>query len=102
MSYQIEFHEKVYKELKSVGKLNAKIILSLIKDFAENFSTEYECALIKTGKIKKLNSLNNELYRLRLRSYRVIYFKDNEYLKILIVRVGHRKNVYKNLQAISK
>lgn len=96
MSYQIELHEKVFKELEAIGKLNAKMILNSIKDFAENFSLERENALIKTGKIKKLKSLN-ELYRLRLRSYRVIYFKDNECLKIFIVRVGHRKDVYKNL-----
>ncbi|MBR7047209.1 MAG: type II toxin-antitoxin system RelE/ParE family toxin, partial [Campylobacter sp.] len=33
----------------------------------------------------------------RLRKFRAIYKKDGENLEILVVRVRHRKEVYKNL-----
>jgi len=34
------------------------------------------------------------LYRLRLRTYRLIYEKQNDKLVILVLRVSHRKDIY--------
>ncbi|MCL1470975.1 type II toxin-antitoxin system RelE/ParE family toxin [Argonema antarcticum A004/B2] len=34
--------------------------------------------------------------RLRVGDYRVIYRIENDILEILIIKVGHRKNIYKN------
>ena len=47
-------------------------------------------------KIKKLNGLDN-LFRFRVADYRVVFQKNDDVLQILIVRIGHRKEVYKNL-----
>lgn len=44
--------------------------------------------------IKKLKGDVEDLYRLRVGSYRVIFRKDGRELLILIVRIGHRKEVY--------
>ena len=36
-----------------------------------------------------------ELYRIRIGSYRVIYSIDDEAAEVHIVKVGHRKDVYR-------
>lgn len=45
-----------------------------------------------------VKALKNGQGRLRLRvgDYRVIYRVENEVLVILIITVGHRKNIYRN------
>jgi mRNA interferase RelE/StbE len=46
---------------------------------------------------KDLLSLDKSVrnFRLRLRTYRIIYEKQNGKLIILVLRVSHRKDVYK-------
>ena len=66
-----------------------------ILEFTNNFSFEFEQELLKTGKIKKLQGLNEELYRLKLRTYRVIYKKEEDRLIILVVAVKSRENSYR-------
>jgi mRNA interferase RelE/StbE len=46
-------------------------------------------------KIKKLQEIDEELYRLKFRRYRVIYKKENEKLIILVVSVKSRESPYK-------
>jgi len=48
-----------------------------------------------TGKIKKLQGQKEELYRLKLRSYRIIYKKYENRLVILVVHITTRENAYK-------
>ena len=45
-------------------------------------------------KIKALQGEYKGLYRLRLRTYRLIYEKQNDKLVILVLRVSHRKDIY--------
>ena len=40
---------------------------------------------------------DNPFHRVRVGDYRIIYEIQNEVLVILIVKVGHRKDIYKNL-----
>jgi mRNA interferase RelE/StbE len=46
--------------------------------------------------VKKLVGMEN-LYRLRVGDYRVVYTLDDTILLILVVKIAHRKDVYKNL-----
>lgn len=36
----------------------------------------------------------DSLYRVRIQDYRVIYLIENEIIKVTIIKVGHRKEVY--------
>jgi mRNA interferase RelE/StbE len=82
--YEILFKESVYKELKSVPKTDLKKILSKIERLADN---------PRPAGSQKLTGF--ELYRVRQGQYRIVYsIQDNELL-IHVVKVGHRKDVYR-------
>ena len=50
---------------------------------------------MKLTKIKALQGEFKGLYRLKLRTYRVIYEKIGNKLLIIVLRVSHRKDVYR-------
>ena len=93
--YLLEFEKSVKKDFKNINISEIKFIKDSLYNFVENFSFEYEQELLKTGKIKKLQGMNEELYRLKLRTYRVIYKKEEDRLIILVVAVKSRENSYK-------
>ena len=45
---------------------------------------------------KKLQS-GHDLYRIRIGKYRVIYAAEDVRLTVLVVRVGHRREVYRGV-----
>jgi mRNA interferase RelE/StbE len=47
--------------------------------------------------IKRLSGTDRDLYRLRVGSYRVLFKKDKNEFVIIVVRIGHRKEVYLSL-----
>ena len=93
--YKIEFKKSVKKDFKQIDKTDILFIRDSLKEFAKNFSNSYELSLMQSGKIKKLKSQSEELYRLRLRSYRVIYQKFSDKLVILVLRVATCENAYR-------
>ena len=93
--YSLEFKSSVKKDLKKINISDLRFIKETLYQFTDMFSNDYELELLKTGKIKKLKGLEEELYRLKLRSYRVIYKKENDKLIILVLSVKSRENSYK-------
>mgnify|MGYP000744448521 FL=1 len=93
--YNLEFDKKASKDILSLDKNTRKFILNELEIFISNFDKEYENELIKRSKIKALKGEFRGLNRLKLRTYGVIYGKHNDKLIILVLRVSHRKNVYK-------
>lgn len=93
--YILEYAHASKKELKNIDKHNQVFILDSLEDFIKNFNTQYETSLMQSGKIKKLQGQKEVLYRLKLRSYRVIYKKYEDKLVILVVHVTTREGAYK-------
>jgi mRNA interferase RelE/StbE len=93
--YKIDFKPNVKKDFKNIDKSDVAFIRSSLYDFVENFSSEYEKSLMHSGKIKKLQGQKEILYRLKLRSYRIIYKKYEDKLVILVVHVTTREGAYK-------
>ena len=82
--YEIFFRESVWKELKKVPKADLKKIISRIEQLG-NDPRPMGCEKL-TG---------HELYRIRQGNYRIVYsIQDNE-LTVWVVKVGHRKDVYR-------
>jgi len=87
--YSIEFKKSVKKDLKNIDKSKIKAILR-------------EIERLKTGIDDKENVIklkgNNPYYRLRIGDYRIIFEKFDDRLVILVVKVGHRKEIYNKLE----
>ena len=92
--YSLDFDKKASKDLLSLDKSVRNFILDELEIFINNFDETYEKVLIKITKIKALQGEYKGLYRLRLRTYRLIYEKHNDKLVILVLRVSHRKDIY--------
>jgi len=84
-SYSVCIKPSAAKELEAVGqKDDRRRIVTRIRSLANNprpFGSE------------KLAG-RGDLYRLRVGRYRIVYSVGDAELVVLIVRVGHRKNVY--------
>jgi|JFJP01.1.fsa_nt_gi mRNA interferase RelE/StbE len=85
--YKIHWKESAKKELKKLDKTMIKRLLEQIDLLAEN-PRPLTC--------KKLQGMEN-FYRVRVADYRVIYSIEDNVLKIEIIRIGHRRNIYQNL-----
>lgn len=83
MAYKVRFKASVKKDLRKIDKKEVSRIINAIE---RELVTEPK-------KGKQLGGEFSGLYRYRIGEYRIIYsiFKDC----ILILRVGHRKDVYK-------
>ncbi len=83
--YSLEFASSIRKDLKRIHKKEVLRILDKIEKLTDEPRPEGS---------KKLTS--EELYRIRIGSYRVIYEVFDDKLVVHVVKVGHRKHVYKN------
>jgi mRNA interferase RelE/StbE len=85
-SYRVLIKPSAAKEIEAVGqKEDRQRIVTRIRSLARDprpFGTE------------KLSG-KGDLYRLRVGRYRVVYSVGDAELVVLIVRIGHRKNVYR-------
>ncbi|MDD2356704.1 MAG: hypothetical protein PHX13_02185 [Thiovulaceae bacterium] len=93
--YSLDFSRSSKQDLKVINKPDQAFILDSLESFAQNFSSDYEISLMSSGKIKKLQGQKEILYRLKLRSYRVIYQKYENRLVILVLHVTTREGAYK-------
>ncbi len=82
--YELRWKESAKKELKGLDKPMIKRLLENITQLAEN-PRPVAC--------KKLQGADN-LYRVRVADYRVVYSIDDNVLIIEIIRVGHRRKIY--------
>ena len=82
--YKIFFKKSVSKDFKSIPNRDLIKILECIESLGDN-PRQPGC--------KKLSG--QERYRFRQGRYRIIYSIQDEELTVWIVKVGHRKNVYR-------
>lgn len=94
MGWELKFRNSVKKDFNNIGFLESAKIMKSLNDFIENFSEDQERILLKNGNIKRLKGSLEGCYRLRLRTYRVIYEKRENELIILVLRIGSRGDVY--------
>ena len=87
MSYRIEVKKSAAKALKKIPKLDRKRIGKKIDSLAEKLPSP------DTTKMKG----NNPFHKVRVGDYRIVYEIQDDVLLILIVKVGHRKDIYRNL-----
>ncbi|MBW2704249.1 MAG: type II toxin-antitoxin system RelE/ParE family toxin [Deltaproteobacteria bacterium] len=84
-SYKIEVSATAEKQLRKLGKENRHRIIEAISSLAKTPRP--------TG-CRKLKGFE-DVYRIRVGTYRLIYNINNKQVLIIILKVGHRKHVYR-------
>ena len=82
--YKIFFKKSVWKDFESIPRNDLKKIMNVIESLVKN---------PRPPGCRKLSG--QERYRLRQGRYRIIYSIQNDELKVWVVKVGHRKDVYR-------
>ncbi len=87
MIWKINFSEVAVKQLRKLDKQVAKRIVDYLADRVSILDDPK-----KQGKALAYNKA--ELWRDRVSDYRVICQIDDETITILVIGVGHRKDIY--------
>jgi mRNA interferase RelE/StbE len=87
MLYRLEYKSSVKKELRKLPKTDRIPVIEKIQGLKDEPRPD--------GSAKLKGS--RDLFRVRYGDYRIIYqFKKNVVI-IIIIRIGHRREVYRNL-----
>ena len=87
MGYDLIWHEDSVKDLKTINRKSARLIIDKVK------------TLLISDPIKSGTPLKGGLKgfrRFRVGAYRVIYTIDHSENKVIILKINHRKSVYKH------
>lgn len=84
--YEVVFKKSALKELQNLPVRIQQKILDAVQLLSLNPYTE----LLQIKKMKGADSL----YRFRINDYRVVYVIENQSIKVTIIKIGHRKDVY--------
>ncbi len=82
--YKIEIKKSAVKELNKLPHNDLKKIIRKIHNLADN-PRPPDC--------KKLTG--EEKYRIRSGNYRILYLIEENILTIYVVKIGHRRDVYR-------
>ena len=83
MAYQVEFTAAAHRQFRKLTPEVQRRLAPAIDSLAED---------PRPASAKKLSGV--ELWRIRVGDYRVIYALDDGKLTVLVVRLGHRREVY--------
>jgi len=84
MKYSVEIKKSVFKVLKSLSKENQIYIAAAIKKLSLD-PRPRNC----------LKLSGSSYYRIRCGNYRIIYDIQDDRLVIIVLKIGHRKNIFK-------
>lgn len=87
MKYRIEFKRSAAKALKKIPKSDQKRVAERIDSLSEKLPDP------ATTKMKG----DNPFHRIRVGDYRIIYEIHGDILLIVVLKIGHRKEVYRRL-----
>ena len=83
-SYSIVFKQSVVKDLRPIPRKDVQRILKRIDGLADD---------PRPAGAEKLSS--DEKYRIRQGNYRILYTIEDDVITVTIVKVGHRRDVYR-------
>ena len=82
--YEVRFKKSVAKDLDPLPRKDVQRIVAAIQTLSDNPRPPQSIKLS-----------GSEKYRLRCGVYRVLYEIQDDVLIVCVVKVGHRKNVYR-------
>jgi mRNA interferase RelE/StbE len=87
MAYTVEFRPSVWKNVKNIPKKDLVKIKSKIEEIRSDLPDPATTRM----------SGNSDFHKVRCGNYRIVYEIHEDSLVILVVKVGHRKDVYRNI-----
>lgn len=87
MTYQVEFSRRAEKQFKALPQQIQNRLQSRIDTLAEN---------PRSVNATKLEGEENQ-YRIRVGNYRIVYEIQDRVFLIILLRIGHRREVYRKL-----
>jgi len=87
MKYSVEFRPGVLKSMRQFPRRDLLRLKKKIEELSENLPDPV------TTKLQG----DNDFHKVRVGDYRMVYEIHGDRLVILVVKIGHRKDVYKNL-----
>ena len=88
MGWQIELTDAAHKQLKKLGQVEAKRIRDYLRERVQPLEDPRQLG-------KPLQGNMGELWRYRVGDYRLIAQIEDERVCVLVVRIGHRREVYR-------
>ncbi|MEX0822748.1 MAG: type II toxin-antitoxin system RelE/ParE family toxin [Balneolaceae bacterium] len=87
MSWNLQIERKAQKALKKIPNPYKANLIQAIDQLSDN---------PRPDGCKKLKG-NDNLWRIRINDYRIVYQIRDEQLLILVILIGHRKDIYEGL-----
>ncbi len=89
MKYKVDFSKAAEDQLESIPKSDVKKIIKRAEKLGSDpFPDGYE----------HIKGSHVEVYRVRQGDYRILYTVHEERLLVLVVKIGHRREVYRHLR----
>lgn len=86
MTYSVSLRRSALKELQSLPKTAVQKVGGAIDKLAEN---------PRPDGVKKLKGSEEDLYRIRVGDFRIVYSIEDEIKIVDIRKIGHRKDIYR-------
>ena len=87
MKYQVVYEKKAIKSFSKIDKGQQNIILAWIEKNLVNTDNPKQYGKALKGNLK-------EYWRYRVGNYRLLAEINNDEIKIIILNIGHRKDIY--------
>lgn len=89
MGWTIEIGEKAGRELRKLGRSEAARILRFLHDRVAKLDDPRSIGEALHGDVL------GDLWKYRVGPYRIIASIDDHVLRVIVVRIGHRREVYR-------
>lgn len=88
MTYRVVYEKRAIKNLAKIDKGQQRMIISWIEKNLQNSNNPKQHGKALKGQLK-------EYWRYRVGNYRILAEIDQGEVKIIIINIGHRKDIYK-------
>lgn len=88
MAWRIELTNDAVRQLKKIGHTDAKRIRDYLRSRVQPLEDPRQLG-------KPLSGHLSELWRYRVGDYRIIASIEDDEVRILVIRVGHRRDIYR-------
>lgn len=84
--YKVQFNKHYLKDLEKIPKKDRALICESVLALADD---------PRPDGCKKLKGTKETLYRIRCGDYRVVYTIRDDILLVLVIEIGHRRDIYR-------